>query len=221
MSLFRAILNSFLGNNPVPTSIPANGTTMESVRHDIRAGLDSPAMRCIREQKRLEEEARKQAAKKKADETADATCPADSSSSDTRASIRGPSGGRASVISTLSEDIQAAMLRRDPRSVSRQIVRWVNEKFDGDAVRFYTAAGISRSAYSKIISTVVKYPSKDTLLAMSAAFQLSLAEAKAFLAQSGYTLSDTVPADIVWAACLRHGVFHVPQIRELLAEYTH
>ena len=90
----------------------------------------------------------------------------------------------------------------------------------GNPVPFYTAAELSRSAYSKIMSFPDRHPSKETVLAMAAALKMPLADAESLLRLAGYALSDSIPSDLVWSACFAGGVHHLPQIRQLLAEFA-
>lgn len=108
----------------------------------------------------------------------------------------------------------------DSRAFSRRVAQGVKDVYGGNPVPFYTAAGLSRSAYSKIISFPDRHPSKDTVLAMAAALRMPLADAESFLRLAGYALSDSIPSDLVWRACFAGGVHHLPQIRQLLAEFA-
>lgn len=108
----------------------------------------------------------------------------------------------------------------DSRAFSRRIVQGVKDVYGGNPVPFYTAAGLSRSAYSKIMSFPNRHPSKDTVLAMSAALKMPLADAESLLRLAGYALSDSIPSDLVWRACFAGGVHYLPQIRQLLAEFA-
>lgn len=108
----------------------------------------------------------------------------------------------------------------DPRAFSRRILQGVKDVYGGNPVPFYTAAGLSRSAYSKIISFPDRHPSKDTVLAMAAALKMPLADAESLLRLAGYALSDSISSDLVWRACFVGGVHYLPQIRQLLAEFA-
>lgn len=108
----------------------------------------------------------------------------------------------------------------DSRAFSRRVVQGVKDVYGGNPVPFYTAAELSRSAYSKIMSFPDRHPSKDTVLAMAAALKMPLADAESLLRLAGYALSDSIPSDLVWRACFAGGVHHLPQIRQLLAEFA-
>ena len=123
-------------------------------------------------------------------------------------------------ISSVRNSLECAMAGLDPRAFARRIMEEVRTVYGGNPVPFYTAAELSRSAYSKLISHPDRHPSKDTVLAMAAAFKMDLPEAEAFLRLAGYSLSEWIPADLVWRACFAGGVHHLPQIRQLLSEFA-
>ncbi len=111
--------------------------------------------------------------------------------------------------------------RADIRLFSDRMRQLVAERFDGDAPRFYRAAGITRFQYSKLLSHPEQcHPSKDTVLRMALAAQLPLPAAKAFLALAGYAFSEASPSDRVWAACFTHGLYYLPAVERLLARHA-
>ena len=106
----------------------------------------------------------------------------------------------------------------DPRAFSKRLQQGVREVHAGNPVAFYTAAGISRSAYSRLISHPDRHPAKDTVLSMAAALRMSLPEADSFLRLAGYALSPHIPADRVWRHCFLKNIHDLSDIRRLLAE---
>ena len=129
------------------------------------------------------------------------------------------SGVRYSIASVRSS-LETSVPALDPRTFSRRVVQGVKDVYGGNPVPFYTAAGLSRSAYSKLVSHPGRHPAKETVLAMAAALKMDLPKADSFLRLAGYALSDSIPADLVWRACFAGGVHHLPQIRKLLAEFA-
>ncbi len=63
-------------------------------------------------------------------------------------------------------------------------------------------------------------PSKETAIAVALAARLTLDEARDLLHVAGYALSDSIPADIVYAACFRHQVYERAHVRALLGEFS-
>ena len=110
--------------------------------------------------------------------------------------------------------------RASIRAFSDYMRRLVAERFDGDAPRFYRAAGISRFQYSKLLSHPEEcHPSKETVLKMALAAQLPLFGARHMLELAGYAFSEASPSDRVWAACFEHGLYYLPAVERLLAKH--
>lgn len=105
-----------------------------------------------------------------------------------------------------------------PRAFTDRLRQGVREVYGGDAVPFYRAAGITRSAYSRLISHPERHPSKDTALAMAAALKLDEAGATEFLELAGYALSPSYPEDAVWRVCFRRGIHDLATIRAFLEQ---
>lgn len=210
MSFLERIL-SYRAAREASPPVPAAPERMDAIRTALRAKLTALRQRLELErerQRQLEEERRRREAEAAQSEGPRVAEP------ERRYSIssRNPLGFRG--------DIASAIDAIDPRAFSRHLSRAVRDVYGGDAVAFYTAAGISRSAYSKIISHPDRHPAKDTVLAMAAALKMDLTAAEGFLRLAGYALSDSIPADIVWQACFLRAIHHLPQIRELLAEFA-
>ena len=99
--------------------------------------------------------------------------------------------------------------------------RWIEvERFNGDRKAFYEAAGLDRRLFSKMISYEGYTPSKETAIAIALAARLTLPEARDFLSVAGYALSDSLPADIVHAACFRNQIYGREQVQALLEEFA-
>ena len=115
--------------------------------------------------------------------------------------------------------VRKRVLSADVRAFAKATMDWVNRRCDGVGPRFYRAAGIDKTTYSKIVSHPESYrPSKDTVLRMALAFQLSLEDATSYLGLAGFALSSSIPADRVWAACFERGVYRREEVESLLAE---
>lgn len=107
------------------------------------------------------------------------------------------------------------------RGFASRIQELVNLRFDGNPVRLYREAGMSRQAYSRIISYPADYhPSKETVLHMARAFQLDLQAAAEFLALAGFALSPAIAEDRVWSVCFRLGIFDRIQVADLLSRFA-
>lgn len=127
-----------------------------------------------------------------------------------------PSPTRSVERTPTMEELFSGMATCDPRAFSKRLQQGVREVHDGNPVAFYTAAGISRSAYSRLISHPDRHPSKDTVLAMAAALRMTLPDAENFLRLAGYALSPHIPADLVWRRCFQTGIHDLAFIRKAL-----
>ena len=226
MNLLRIAFNRFRGKHPIPPSRPVPPEVFATAEDIARRNVDvaltkaAAARRAKEEAERRAKEETERRAKLAAEGESSVPRPEESPRSSMRFSVASDTRYSITGSNAAFEAVRLALVTLDPRAFSRQIMAWVNERFDGNPVPFYTAAGLSRSAYSKLISHPERHPAKDTVLAMAAAFQFSLPEAQSFLALAGYALSDAIPSDIVWQTCFRVGIHHLPQIRELLARYA-
>ena len=115
-------------------------------------------------------------------------------------------------------DIERKLARQ--RTCFRDKVReLLRERFHGDRQAFYTAAGLDRRLFSKIVSYAGYNPSKETALAIAVGARLSVIEARALLQVAGFDGTDASVSDVVYRACLRHHVYEWEHIRELLRQY--
>jgi hypothetical protein len=120
--------------------------------------------------------------------------------------------------SAVLAEISAKVATLEP-SFSQLTVKYVRERFNGNAVAFYTTAGMDRRHYSKIISNRSYATSKQTAIHATLAFRLSEAEAIAYLKSAGYAFSSSNAEDIVYLTCIRNGVYEIKNVESLLKEF--
>ncbi len=87
-----------------------------------------------------------------------------------------------------------------------------------DYKRIYTFAHIDRRLFSKIISDRYYHPSKDTALALTLALQLNIGQAEMFLESAGYTLSKSIPRDIVIKFLIENKIYDLDDVNTVLYE---
>ncbi|MBR6021829.1 MAG: hypothetical protein IK066_05355 [Kiritimatiellae bacterium] len=204
LSLFREPLPP-----PPPPPPPAGDSDLAAARADAVSAIKALRRRLLEEQRRQKEAHRRWLEAQASGE--------DSPESNVRYSI---AARPSAEWLRLRASLEADLLDTDPRAFAKRVLQGVREVYAGNPVPFYTAAGLSRSAYSKIISHPDRHPAKDTVLAMAAALKMGPEEAARFLDLAGYSLSDSIPSDLVWRACFSHGVHHLPQITALLDEFA-
>ena len=110
-------------------------------------------------------------------------------------------------------------LKSENPSFAAMLVKYVNERFGGDAPKVYAAAKISRKTYSSIVSNELRPVSKQTAIQLALGLRLSRTEADAFLKAAGFAFSPAILEDIIVCACISANVFGIADVNELLAEY--
>ena len=110
-------------------------------------------------------------------------------------------------------------LKSENPSFAAMLVKYVNERFGGDAPKVYAAAKISRKTYSAIVGNELRPVSKQTAIQLVLALKLSRTEADAFLKAAGFAFSPAILEDIIVCACISANVFEIDDVNALLAEY--
>ena len=111
-------------------------------------------------------------------------------------------------------------LKRENPSFAAMLVRYVNERFGGDAPKIYTAAHVSRKTYSAIAGNELRPVSKAVAVQFALALQLTRPEADEFLKSAGYAFSPAILEDIIVCACIEEKVYDIDDINSLLSEYN-
>ena len=92
------------------------------------------------------------------------------------------------IIKTLEENTNQTFVDR--------LLYYISEKGIREP-KVYKAAHIDKRLFSKMVSNREYKPSKDTVIALALALELSLAEANDLLSRAGYTLSHSNKRDII------------------------
>ena len=107
-------------------------------------------------------------------------------------------------------------LNRANASFSALLIKYVRDRFGGDAPSVYHAARINRKTYSSIISNELRSVSKRTAVAFALALKLSRKEANEFLQAAGYAFSTSIREDMVFSACIDAGIHDITRVNEIL-----
>jgi hypothetical protein len=110
-------------------------------------------------------------------------------------------------------------LKRENPSFAAMLVKYVNERFGGDAPKVYNAAHVSRKTYSAIAGNELRPVSKAVAVQFALALQLTCTEADEFLKAAGYAFSPAILEDIIVCACIEEKVYDIDDINSLLSEY--
>ena len=99
-----------------------------------------------------------------------------------------------------------------------RLVRYVRERFRGDAPFVYTAAWIDRRIWSAIITDPQRPVAKRTALQLALALRLTRAETDELLLAAGFALSPVIAEDAVFAFCIQSKVFDLFKVNQILYE---
>ena len=110
-------------------------------------------------------------------------------------------------------------LNRANASFSALLIKYVRDRFGGDAPSVYRAARINRKTYSAIISDELRAVSKRTAVAFALALKLSRTEADEFLRAAGFALSSSIREDMVFNACIEAGIYDLACVNQILVNH--
>ena len=110
-------------------------------------------------------------------------------------------------------------LKRENPSFAAMLVKYINERFGGDAPKVYNAAHVSRKTYSAIAGNELRPVSKAIAVQFALALNLTRTEADTFLKAAGYAFSPAILEDIIVCACIEEKVYDIDDINGLLSEY--
>ncbi len=111
-------------------------------------------------------------------------------------------------------------LKRENPSFAAMLVKYVNERFGGDAPKVYSAAKVSRKTYSAIVGNELRPVSKTTAVQFALALNLTRAEADEFIKSAGYAFSPAILEDIIVCACIETKIYDITDVNSLLTEYS-
>ena len=111
-------------------------------------------------------------------------------------------------------------LKRENPSFAAMLVKFVNERFGGDAPKVYSTAKVSRKTYSAIVGNELRPVSKTTAVQFSLALNLTRAEADEFIKSAGYAFSASILEDIIVCACIEAKIYNITDVNSLLTEYS-
>ncbi len=102
-------------------------------------------------------------------------------------------------------------------SFSEYLFRQIDERHEKDT-DVYKRANLDRKLFSKIRRENY-HVSKSTAIALAVALRMNKAEAIRLLEKAGYTLSESILADVIVSFFLEEGIYDLTKINEALLEY--
>ena len=115
------------------------------------------------------------------------------------------------------DDIVKKVVYREKQLTFVDLVRkYVRERFDGKASLAYKAAGVSRQAYSAMISKEGRMVEKRTAVAFALAFGLDKNEAKVLIKSAGWSLAASIKEDAVFLECFAEGIRSLLDVNYIL-----
>jgi hypothetical protein len=124
----------------------------------------------------------------------------------------------------ISEEIQNVdieefiKIKRQP-TFHQTLFRFIDKKAVSDA-DVYKRAGIDRRHFSKIRSNPKYKPSKNTVISLALALELTKNETDQLLSCAGYSLSDSDTFDLVIQFCLEKKIYDTHDINQALDYFS-
>ena len=111
------------------------------------------------------------------------------------------------MLETLEQNVNQTFVVR--------LLHYINLKGVRDS-EVYKAAQVDKRLFSKIVSNHEYKPSKDTVIALALALELSLEEANDMLSRAGYTFSHSNKRDIIIEFFFREKVYNLIDVNDVL-----
>lgn len=115
------------------------------------------------------------------------------------------------------EDLKEAM-QQTGETFQEKLFQLIDDRGFSDA-EVYRRANLDRRLFSKIRHNADYHPRKKTVLALSAALCLNLAETKDLLGRAELAFSPASKADLIVAFCIQNRIYDLYKINALLEEY--
>lgn len=106
-----------------------------------------------------------------------------------------------------------------PVTFSDELLRIIDQKHMTDA-QVYNRAHISRQLFNSIKNVSYYRPSKQTVLALLCALELSIEESRRLLEKAGFAFSSSNKSDLIIKFCIENGIYSITDINEILAHYN-
>ena len=116
-------------------------------------------------------------------------------------------------------DLEKFMEEKRKPTLQELLFRYIDERGEKDA-DVYKRAGIDRRHFSKIRSKTDYKPSKNTVISLSLALELTTDQAEELLSTAGFSLSESDTFDLVIQYCLEHSIYPIHDVNQALTSFS-
>ncbi|WP_079505197.1 hypothetical protein [Mesobacillus jeotgali] len=116
-------------------------------------------------------------------------------------------------------EIESFIAEKRKPTLQKVLFGFIDKKGAKDA-EIYKKAGIDRKLFSKIRSSQEYRPSKNTIIALALALELTKKETDKLLSSGGYSLSDSETSDLVIQFCIERNIYDLQQVNYALEYFS-
>lgn len=110
-------------------------------------------------------------------------------------------------------DLHAAVL-----TFSARLLKYVNERFDGDGPNVYHRAHLEKSLYSRVTTNNLAKVSKNTALKFAIGLKLDRTDAERLLKSAGFAFSNSIPWDMAVLLCIENEKWDMDIVNKILVD---
>ena len=116
-------------------------------------------------------------------------------------------------------DMEKFIEEKRKSTLQELLFRYIDERGEKDA-DVYKRAGIDRRHFSKIRSKTDYKPSKNTIISLSLALELTTIQAEELLSSAGFSLSESDTFDLVIQYCLENKIYKMEDVNQALEYFS-
>ena len=110
-------------------------------------------------------------------------------------------------------------INKDENTFQTKLFKYIDDKNLKDS-DVYNKAGIDRRLFSKIRSDINYHPSKETVILLALALELSEFEVEDLLESASYSLPKNTTYDLIIRFCFKEKIYNINQINEFLYDHN-
>lgn len=117
---------------------------------------------------------------------------------------------------SLEESINKKRSHEKSMSLGSYINELMGKKGYENAKDLYLAAGISKQAFYKILSSEDYHPSLETMIRLALALKVDNHECKYLLKKASFTLASSSKFSLIIRYCIDNRIYEIDKVNELL-----